>query len=134
MRCTVCMYFSLPPLSHEIWPCPTNTATPLIHPNFLDQLVTILTGSTVLMCHHYERGQYPSFCSKINTLVVWFFVCYYQWYLSSKFWPLFLWHLGIIKLTFKVKWKWVLEFALKINFWVAYILVYRYKLVVHIKL
>ena len=31
-------------LSHEIWPCPDNTATLLMSPNFYDLLVTVLTG------------------------------------------------------------------------------------------
>ena len=31
-------------LSHEIRPCPSNTATPLIPPNFYDLLVTVSTG------------------------------------------------------------------------------------------
>ena len=31
-------------LSHEIWPCPGNTATLLILSNFYDPLVTVLTG------------------------------------------------------------------------------------------
>ena len=29
---------------HEIWPCPGNTATPLIRPIFWEPLVTVLTG------------------------------------------------------------------------------------------
>ena len=31
-------------LGHEIWPCPSNTTTLLMLPNFYDLLVTVLTG------------------------------------------------------------------------------------------
>ena len=40
MRCK--MYLSLWPFSHEIWPWPCNTATPLIQPKFFYTLVTVL--------------------------------------------------------------------------------------------
>ena len=38
------MYLSLWPFSHEIWPWPCNTATPLIQPKFFYTLVTVLIG------------------------------------------------------------------------------------------
>ena len=38
------VYLSLWPLSHEIWPFPSNMATPLIRLNFFEPLVTIFTG------------------------------------------------------------------------------------------
>ena len=82
MRCAV--YLLLLPSSHEIWACPSNTATPLIRPIFLGPLVTVnrSPGSCRKSHNAHKSHNGVPLCLTTQTK------CTLTWYLESNMYGL----------------------------------------------